>query len=91
MRFALWPMGTPDWKEMLELCQYAEATGWDGIWYADHFMPNNVETTSAVPEAWATVSALAARVPRVHIGTLVCGNTHRHPPVVAKWRAGRHH
>ena len=23
---------------VVELCAHAEATGWDGVWYADHFM-----------------------------------------------------
>jgi F420-dependent oxidoreductase-like protein len=87
MRFSLWPMGTPVWSEMLELCQYAEKSGWDGIWYADHFMPNQPDTSPPVPEVWTTVSALAARVPRVRIGTLVCGNTYRNPALTAKMAA----
>src|SRR3712207_7905761 len=38
-------------------------------------------------EAGSTVAALAAAVPRVRIGTLVYGNTYRHPAVVANMAA----
>lgn len=87
MQFSLWPMGAQSWDELLETCQYAEATGWDGIWYADHFMPNQPDTSPPVAEVWPTVAAVAAKVPRVRIGTLVCGNTYRQPPLVAKMAA----
>jgi F420-dependent oxidoreductase-like protein len=87
MRFSLWPMGMPAWDELLSLCQYAEATGWDGVWYADHFMPNQTDVSAPTAEVWTTVSALGARVPRLRVGTLVCGNTYRHPAVLAKMAA----
>jgi F420-dependent oxidoreductase-like protein len=87
MRFSLWPMGTPVWSDLLDLCQHAEATGWEGVWYADHFMPNAPDTSPPVPEVWPVVSALAAAVPRLRIGTLVVGNTYRYPPLVAKMAA----
>ena len=38
-------------------------------------------------ECWSVVAALAAAVPRVGIGTLVCGNTYRHPAVLANQAA----
>src|SRR5713226_6802457 len=87
MRFSLWPMGSSGWDDLLETCQHAEATGWDGVWYADHFMPNQPDNTAPVAEVWPTVTAIAARVPRVRVGTLVCGNTYRQPPLVAKMAA----
>jgi F420-dependent oxidoreductase-like protein len=49
-------------------------------------MPNTDDGAPAdgpTLECWAVVSALAARVPRVRLGTLVCGNTYRHPAVLA--------
>ncbi len=87
MRFSLWPMGAQSWDELLGTYEHAEATGWDGIWYADHFMPNQPDTSPPVAEVWPTVSAVAARVPRVRVGTLVCGNTYRQPALVAKMAA----
>jgi F420-dependent oxidoreductase-like protein len=68
-----------------------ETTGWDGIWLADHFMPNAEDTSTPWPEAWITLAALGARVPRVRLGTLVTGNTYRHPAVLAKMAATLDH
>jgi F420-dependent oxidoreductase-like protein len=87
MRFSLWPNAGNSWDDLLELARHAEATGWDGIWFADHFMPNAADISAPTAEAWTTVAALAASVPRVRIGTLVSGNTYRHPAVLAKMAA----
>jgi F420-dependent oxidoreductase-like protein len=67
----------------MKLGQHVESTGWDGIWYADHFMPNDTNLLTPVHEAWITLAALARDVPRVRLGTLVSGNTYRHPAVLA--------
>jgi F420-dependent oxidoreductase-like protein len=91
MRFSFWPAPAQTWAEVASLAQHAEQTGWDGIWYADHFMPNAEDTTAPWPEAWTTLAALAACVPRVRIGTLVSGNTYRHPAVLAKMAATLDH
>jgi F420-dependent oxidoreductase-like protein len=66
------------------LARHAEATGWDGVWIADHFMPNRPDTSHPVLECWSVVAALAAVVPRIRLGALVSGNTYRHPAVLAK-------
>jgi len=91
MRFSFWPNPSQTFTDVLELCTHAEATGWDGIWYADHFMPNAEDTSAAWPEAWTTLSALGARTERVRLGTLVTGNTYRHPAVLAKMAATLDH
>src|SRR5262249_36973609 len=36
---------------------------------------------------WSTLSALAALIPRIRLGTIVLGNGYRHPSVVAKMAA----
>lgn len=91
MRFSFWPTPSQAFDDVLELCSHAEQTGWDGIWYADHFMPNAEDTSAPWPEAWITLAALGARVPRVRLGTLVSGNTYRHPAVLAKMAATLDH
>jgi F420-dependent oxidoreductase-like protein len=88
MRFSFWPGAGNQWNELVDVCRHAESTGWDGIWFADHFMPNAADTSPPVGEAWTTVAGLAALVPRVRIGTLVTGNTYRDPAVLAKMAAG---
>lgn len=87
MRFSFWPTPSLPYSETLNLVSHAEKTGWDGIWLADHFMPNAEDTSTPWPEAWTTLSALGAVVPRVRLGTLVTGNTYRHPAVLAKMAA----
>src|SRR6266404_2196690 len=88
MRFGVFTSLTGQtWAGVLELWQHLEATGWDIACVSDHFMPNTKEREGAMLESWSTLSALAAVVPRMRIGTIVLGNTYRHPAVVAKMAA----
>jgi F420-dependent oxidoreductase-like protein len=87
MKFGFWPQPTQSFTVMKQLGQHIEQTGWDGLWLADHFMPDADDTNQPWPEAWTTLAALATCVPRVRIGTLVAGNTYRHPAVLAKMAA----
>ena len=84
MRFSFWTGNGQSWEDTLEGCRYAEATGWDGIWYADHFMPNEENIDQPIHEAWSVLAAIAVSVPRVRIGPLVAGNTYRSPALTAK-------
>lgn len=87
MRFSFWPLPTQSFQEMKELGEHIEQTGWDGMWFADHFMPNAEDTNVPWPEAWTTLAAMASVIPRIRMGTLVSGNTYRHPAVLAKMAA----
>ncbi len=91
MRFSFWPNPSQPYSDVLELARHVERTGWDGIWYADHFMPNAADTSAPWPEAWITLAAIGASVPRLRIGTMVAGNTYRHPAVLAKMAATLDH
>ena len=82
MRFGFWPNPRSDYEATKTLAQHAEATGWDDIWLADHFLPDEDELIP-VHESWITLAALARDVPRVRLGTLVAGNTYRHPALLA--------
>lgn len=88
LRFSLWPGPGNSWAETLDLCRHAEASGWDGAWYADHFMPNAEDVSGPTNECFTTLAGLAAAVPRIRLGSLVAGNTYRHPAVLAKMAAG---
>lgn len=83
MDFSLWPAPTRTWSDVLEGAEYAERTGWHGVWIADHFMQNSDDLATPVNEALALIAGLAARTERVRVGSMVLGNTYRHPAVVA--------
>jgi F420-dependent oxidoreductase-like protein len=90
MRFSVWPSANQPWDELLATARHAADTGWDGVWIADHFMANEpgpYPPDAPTLEAGSLVAALAAAVDRVRIGTLVYGNTYRHPAVVANMAA----
>lgn len=83
MRFSFWPSAALDWPTLLAQTLAGEAAGWDGMWMADHFMPNTDSGTGDVQECLSLLAGLAATVPRIRLGSLVLGNTYRHPAVVA--------
>ena len=90
MRIAIWPGAGQPWAEVLEVARHAAETGWDGVYIADHFMPNagtGRPADTPTLECGSLVAALGAAVPRVRIGTLVYGNTYRHPAVLANMAA----
>lgn len=94
MRFSFWPDQRRPWGEIAALAEHVEATGWDGLYVYDHFMPNTADDTVAdgpVLEGWTTLSALAVRTSRLRLGTLVLGNLYRHPAVVANMAATLDH
>jgi F420-dependent oxidoreductase-like protein len=86
MRFSIWPSPARPWSEILELTRHCEATGWDGVYFADHFMPNGADASPLdgdTIECWSVMAALAVAVPRLRLGTLVTSITYRHPAVLA--------
>lgn len=87
MRFSFWPNAAQSWADTLATAQHAERTGWDGIYVADHFLPSIGDDSGPTQECWGLLAGLAAAVPRVRLGTLVCGNTYRHPAVLANQAA----
>ncbi len=64
----------------------AEALGYDSGWVYDHFL-GAPDTTSPFAEGWTLLTALLAATTRLRGGTLVLGNTYRHPAVLAKMAA----
>ena len=84
MRFSHWIGNGLGWDTILDSGKRAEATGWDGLWFADHFMPFSGDPTGPIHEAWSVLSALGVATNSVRLGPLVCGNTYRNPAVLAK-------
>ena len=78
------------WSEAMTLARRVDAAGWHAVYQCDHFMPHHpdgVPIAGPVSECWTTLSALATVTSRVRLGSLVLGNTYRHPAVVASMAA----
>ena len=57
MRFGFWIGNGHRWDEILRSGVRAEETGWDGLWFADHFMPGMGADDGPIHEAWTAISA----------------------------------
>lgn len=85
MRFSLWLPANLSWSDLSNAATHAESRGWEGLWLADHFMANTPEPNDTpMGECFAQLAGLAAVVPRVRLGSMVAGNTYRHPAILAK-------
>lgn len=86
MKFSAWPNMSHPPAEVLDTARWAEAAGWHGVWYADHYMPNTGDE-SFIPgdthECWAMLPAIATVTERVRIGSLVAPTSVHHPAVLA--------
>jgi F420-dependent oxidoreductase-like protein len=80
-------MTGPTWDDVLSLWRYADGTGWDAACVTDHFMPNTADRVGDTLECWTALAALAAETSRMRVGTIVSGNTYRHPALLAKMAA----
>jgi F420-dependent oxidoreductase-like protein len=94
MRFSMWLSPAQTWPDILDAVRHGEATGWDGVYFADHFMPNGPDRTPVdgdTLECWSILAALATAVPRIRLAPLVTSVTYRHPAVLAKVAAAVDH
>jgi F420-dependent oxidoreductase-like protein len=91
MRFSLWPATLQSWADLSDAATHAAGSGWDGVWVADHFMPSTPSAEGPVLECFTALAGLASTVGTVRLGSLVAGNTYRHPAVLAKMVATLDH
>lgn len=72
--------------EVLDRARWADANGYHGVWFADHYMPNTGSEEiqrGDTHECWAMLPAIAAVTERVRIGSLVSPTSVHHPAVLA--------
>lgn len=86
MYFSAWANSAHPWTEVRDFVTSVEKMGWDGFWYADHYMPN---TPDGEPiggnfhECFSVLSALAATTSKLRLGSLVTPTTVNHPALIA--------
>ena len=86
MKFSVWPNPARPAGEILDLARFADAEGWYGMWFADHYMPNTGSEAiepGDVHECWAMLPAIAAVTERIRLGSLVAPTSVHHPAVLA--------
>ncbi|NNE11905.1 MAG: LLM class flavin-dependent oxidoreductase [Ilumatobacter sp.] len=86
MDFSVWPNMSHAPDEVFDTARWAEAAGWHGIWYADHYMPNTGDESiepGDTHECWAMLPAIAAVTERLRLGSLVAPTSVHHPAVLA--------
>ena len=86
MKFSVWPNMSHAPSEVLDTARWADANGWYGVWYADHYMPNTGSEAfepGDTHECWAMLPAIAAVTERIRVGSLVAPTSIHHPAVLA--------
>lgn len=86
MYFSAWANSAHPWTEVKDFVVAIEKMGWDGFWYADHYMPNTPDgepIAGDFHECFSILSALAAVTQRVRLGSLVTPTTMNHPALIA--------
>jgi len=86
VEYSIWPNSERPWSVVLELAHAIEDMGWNGLWYADHYMPNTADgepVNGDFHECFAILSALAAVTTRIRLGSLVTPTTVNHPALIA--------
>ncbi len=79
-------LSSEEWgpRELVAQAVKATQAGFEGLWISDHYHPWNDEQGHG-SFVWATIGAIAAAVPGVHVTTAVtCPTMRIHPAVIAQ-------
>jgi len=86
MKFSVWPSPSRPTDEILDLARAADALGYFGFWFADHYMPNTGSEElepGDIHEVWSVLPAVAAVTDSIRVGSLVSPTSVHHPAVLA--------
>jgi alkanesulfonate monooxygenase SsuD/methylene tetrahydromethanopterin reductase-like flavin-dependent oxidoreductase (luciferase family) len=70
------------WEDLRDAAVLAEGAGFDGLWLYDH-LAGSVHGAPHVLECWTVLSAVAAAVPRLFVGSLVLNVANREAGTLA--------
>jgi alkanesulfonate monooxygenase SsuD/methylene tetrahydromethanopterin reductase-like flavin-dependent oxidoreductase (luciferase family) len=70
------------WDDLGEAAGLAAHEGFNGIWLYDH-LAGSVHRAPHVLECWTTMTAIAATVPNIQVGSLVLNAANRDPATLA--------
>ncbi len=76
--------GTPQYSDMLAMAQAAKSSGFEVLWFDDHFSFTTEDDLRGAWDAWTLMAAIAATVPDVYLGPMVACTAYRNPGVIAK-------
>ena len=72
------------WEQWAALARACEDSGVEGLFRSDHYASVMQGQVRGGLDAWATITALAARTERTRLGSMVSPATFRHPSELAK-------
>src|SRR4051812_37470246 len=86
MRIALMVEGQEDvtWEDWVALAETCERWGVEALMRSDHYLSVSGAHERRALDAWATITALAARTSTLRLGTMVSPASFRHPSVLAR-------
>jgi alkanesulfonate monooxygenase SsuD/methylene tetrahydromethanopterin reductase-like flavin-dependent oxidoreductase (luciferase family) len=71
------------WPDVARLARQAEDGGADSLWVADHFFYRDEKVEIGLPEAFTTLTAVAAITSRIQMGPLVACTSFRSAGMLA--------
>lgn len=94
MKFSVWPAPGRPTDEILDLARAADALGYFGYWFADHYMPDTGSEDMKpgdIHEVWSVLPAVAAVTESIRVGPLVSPTSVHHPAILANRAATLDH
>jgi len=86
VQYSVWPNMKYPTDEVLELARWLDDGRWQGMWFADHYMPNTGSAEiddGPAHECWALLPAVAAITQKLRLGPLVAPTSIHHPALLA--------